>query len=109
MMRGHEILNQISWSGNVHPETIASIEAAILALDRKVYGTNKPAYDWTEVNRRMIAFVSKHGSYRKAAAATGISSSFIHDMHSAKRPYTDQMLAILGLRRSTKEYFSPLD
>jgi hypothetical protein len=109
-MRGHEILSSIAWSGDVHPDTIASIEAAILDLDRRVHGTNKPAHQWTEVHRRLSQFIAKNGgSYRKAVAALGISKSFLYDMHSGTRPYTDDVLAKLGLMRTRKEIFVPVD
>lgn len=109
-MRGHEILSSIAWSGDVHPETIASIEAAILDLDRKVHGTNKPVHQWTEVHRRLTHFIARNGgSYRKAAGALGVSKSFLYDMHCGTRPYTDAVLARLGLQRTTKQIFTPVD
>jgi hypothetical protein len=108
-MRGQEILDQIAWSGDMHPETIASIEAAILALDRKVYGTNRTTFNQMEVHKRLTAFVDSRGGYRKAAEALGISKSFLYDMHAGDRPVTPAVLHRLGLQRSTREIFTPVD
>jgi len=108
-MRGHEILTQISWSGDVHPDTIASIEAAILDLDRRVHGTNRPSFNQMDVHKRLTAFIDGRGGYRKAADVLGISKSFLYDMHSGERPVTAAVLHRLGLQRSTREIFTPVD
>jgi len=109
MMRGHEIIESISWSGDVHPETVKQIQAAIEALDRKAYGTNRPAYNAMEVHRRMTDLITKHGGQRGAAEAVGKSKSFFHDMYAGNRPVPDDVLASLGLMRTRKEFFVPID
>lgn len=109
-MRGHEILQSITWSGDVHPDTIAAIEAAILDLDKKVHGTNLPVHQWTEVHMRLGKLLARHGGYRKTAEKLGISKSFLYDMHCGTRPYTDAVLHALGLKRlAAKEKFVPVD
>lgn len=108
-MRGHEILSAISWSGDVHPDTIASIEAAILDLDRKVHGTNCQTFNGMEVHKRLTGFIDGRGGYRKAAEALGISKSFLYDMHAGERPVTAAVLHRLGLQRSSKEIFTAID
>ncbi|GLQ53619.1 hypothetical protein [Devosia nitrariae] len=107
-MRGHEILDQISWSGDMHPDTISQIEAAILDLDRKAHGTNRPAFNAMEVHRRLTVFISERGGYRKAAEVLGISKSFLFDMHAGERPVTPAVLHRLGLQKSIKEIYSPV-
>jgi hypothetical protein len=108
-MRGREILSAITWSGDMHPDTIASIEAAILALDRKAHGTNRPQFNAMEVHRRLSNFITNHGGYRKAAEALGKSKSYVYDMHAGERPVPDDVLAVLGLVRTRKEIFVPID
>jgi hypothetical protein len=108
-MRGHEILSSIAWSGDVHPDTIASIEAAILDLDRKAHGTNRPTFNAMEAHRRLSSFIEARGGYRKAADALGISKSFLFDMHNGDRPITDGVLAALKLMRTRKEIYVPID
>lgn len=109
MMRGEEILKSISWSGDVHPETIASIEKAILDLDKKVHGTNMPVFSRMDVHRRLTEFIDGRGGYRKAAEALGISKSFVYDMHAGQRPVTPAVLHRLGLQKRTKEIYTPID
>jgi hypothetical protein len=109
MMRGHEILSSIAWSGDVHPDTIQQIEAAILDLDRKVHGTNRPVFSRMEAHKRLTAFIEGRGGYRKASEALGVSKSFLYDMHAGERPVTAALLHRLGLKRSTKEIFTPID
>jgi hypothetical protein len=106
-MRGLEILDAIAWSGDVHPDTIASIEAAILDLDRKVHGTNRRSYNTVTIQPLLDAFIKRHGSIRKAADAMGVSKSYLHDVDAGHRPPSDKVLAALGLIRSTKEIFIP--
>lgn len=108
-MRGHEILSSIAWSGDVHPDTIQQIEAAILDLDRRVHGTNRQTFNQMEVHRRLTAFIEGRGGYRKAAEALGISKSFLYDMHAGDRPVTAAVLHRLGLQKSTREIFTPVD
>lgn len=108
-MRGHEILSSIAWSGDVHSDTIASIEAAILDLDRKAHGSNRPQYNAMEAHRRLSAFINAKGGYRKAAEALGKSKSYVYDMHAGDRPVPDDVLAALGLMRTRKEILVPID
>lgn len=107
-MRGHEILTSISWAGDVHPDTIADIEAAILDLDRRVHGTNRSFYTTTQLHFVLTKFIDKHGSIRKAAEAMGVSKSYLHDVDAGHRPASDKVLAALGLIRSTKEIYIPI-
>lgn len=109
MMRGKEIVEGISWSGDVHPETIKQIQDAIEALDRKAYGTNRPQYNALEVHKRLTSFISEHGCIRKAADAIGISKSYLHDVDAGHRPASDGILRHLGLQKSTREIFTPID
>lgn len=109
-MRGHEILSSISWSSDVHPDTIASIEAAILDLDRKVHGTNMPTFAWPVAHKRLSQLIAKHKGHRKTAEFLGISKSFLYDVHCSKRPYTAEILQAIGLRRlPAKEKFVPAE
>ena len=108
-MRGQEILSSIVWSGDVHPDTIKEIQAAILDLDKKAYGTNRPQLNALEVHKRLSEFIARHGSVRKAADAIGISKSYLHDVDAGHRPASDTILRRLGLTKSTKEIFSPID
>lgn len=108
-MRGHEILDQITWSSDVHPETIKQIELAIAALDRKAYGTNRPSYNGAELHFLLTKYIKRHGSIRKAADAMGLSKSYLHDVDAGHRPASDKVLAALGLMRSTKDVFLPVD
>ncbi|QYO75618.1 hypothetical protein [Devosia salina] len=104
-MRGHEILSSIAWSSDVHPDTIASIEAAILDLDRKVHGTNRTTYREQELHFLLKDFITKHGGIRKAADAAGVSKSYLSDVDCGRRPAGDKILAALGLVRSVKKTF----
>nr|WP_295884162.1 helix-turn-helix transcriptional regulator [uncultured Devosia sp.] len=108
-MRGQEILTQISWSGDVHPDTIASIEAAILDLDRRVYGTNRTTYSEAQVHFLLTKFIEDHGGIRKAAEAMNLSKSYLSDVINSHRPPSKKVIAALGLSRSIKKSFVKVD
>jgi hypothetical protein len=96
MMQPAEIIAAINWAEDTDPMVRQSIEDAIYKLGG---GNNRPTFNEIEVYRRLEAFIEGHGSANKAAAALGISKSFLHDMRHSKRPYTDDVLAAIGVER----------
>ncbi|MAN77653.1 MAG: hypothetical protein CML24_10775 [Rhizobiales bacterium] len=86
-MRGAEIIDQIKWSYDIHPESRREIEDAILRLDAKAHGGNRrPRLNSVSAFARLEAYIKRKGSARKAAMALGISESFLSDIRNARRP-----------------------
>jgi hypothetical protein len=99
MMRGQEIVAAISWGSDLHPNTITEIEAAILDLDRKAYGNNRPQINGIAACIRLERYIKTCGSANAAAAKLGISKGFLSDIRNARRPIPPGVCGVLGLER----------
>lgn len=98
-MRGQEIVSRISWGQDLHPDTIAEIEQAILDLDRKAYGNGQPVLRPMDAERRLRAFIAKHPSAAAAARALGVSRGFLYDIQCGRRPISPAIQAAIGIKR----------
>lgn len=104
-MKAHEIVSSIAWAPEVDPAIRQQVEDAILRLA----GGNRPVFDQMTVHRRLELFVKTHGSAAKAAAALGISKSFMHDLRAGHRPVPEHHLAALGIEKvRSRELFRDL-
>lgn len=59
-----------------------------------------PMANETNPNDALNAFVTRHGTQRKAADALGITQGYLSDLLHNKRDITDTVLAKLGLRKA---------
>jgi hypothetical protein len=97
MMRGQEIVAAISWGSDLHPNTITEIEAAILDLDRRAYGNNRPQINGIAACAKLEKFIKACGSANVAAGKLGISKGLLSDIRNARRPIPDGVCRMLGL------------
>ena len=95
-MRGNDILALIEWAPGTDPETIAAVEAAVLDLDRKVHGTNRPIIGPAKLHGVLSDYIRRHKSATAAAASLGISKSFLCDIENSRRSAPPQVLKKLG-------------
>lgn len=98
-MRGAEIVAAISWDQDLHPDTIAEIEQAILDLDRRAHGNGQPILRAMDAERRLRAFISRHTSAAAAARALGVSRGFLYDIQCGRRPIPPAIQAAIGIKR----------
>ncbi|HEY8578172.1 MAG TPA: hypothetical protein VIL88_17740 [Devosia sp.] len=98
-MRGQEILPSIAWAPDTDPATIRQIEDAILALDARAHGNGQRVLHPLEADRRLAAFIAKHGSAAAAARALDISRGTLYDMQCGRRKLSPRVQAAIGLRR----------
>jgi transcriptional regulator with XRE-family HTH domain len=52
-----------------------------------------------QVTKLLKAFVVKHGTYREAARAVGMSSGYLNDIVNGRRAPTDTVLAAIQVKR----------
>jgi hypothetical protein len=95
-MRGTDILKAIQWAEGTDTDTIAKVEAAILELDREVYGTNRPVIGPARLHLVLRAFIKERDSAAAAAKELGISRSFLCDIENSRRSAPPSVLKKLG-------------